>query len=122
MILLDSNVIIYLRDPAYGTKILEKVGQNRLATSNVVVAEVLGFGELSTEDSEYFGRLFASMTNCPFDGLVTRKTIEIRKAISIQLPDAIIAATAIENNATLWTHNQEDFRKVPSLRMFDPIE
>ena len=122
MILLDSNIIIYLRDPAYGPDIMEKVGEHRLATSNIVVAEVLGFGGLSAEDSEYFDRLFSSMKNFPFDGMVTRRTIEIRKSLAIQMPDAIIAASAIENSAILWTHNQEDFKKVPNLQTFDPIE
>jgi predicted nucleic acid-binding protein len=121
VILLDSNIVIYLRDPATGPRISEQFRDQRLGTCNVIIAEVLGFGELTVEDSEAFEKFFAAMKNYPFDGVVTRKTIEIRRAINMQLPDAIIAASAIKNNLTLWTHNLDDFRNVPGLKVFDPL-
>lgn len=70
-------------------------------------------------DARYFERLFAAMKNYIFDDKVTRKAVELRKTNTIQLSDAIVAAAA--NDLTLWTHNTEDFSKVPNLRLIDPI-
>jgi predicted nucleic acid-binding protein len=86
------------------------------------MAEVLGYNALEAIDARYFSRLFSSMRNHMFDQEVTKKVIEIRKAHSIQLPDAIIAATAVVNNLTLWTHNTHDFSNIEGLQLFDPLQ
>lgn len=121
MILLDSNVVIYLRDPKWGEKILSQIEDERLATCNVVIAEVLGFRGLEKSDTRYFEQLFVTMKNHEFDDTVTRIVIELRKHHTIQLPDAIIAATALVNDLSLCTHNTEDFEKIPDLLLFDPL-
>lgn len=122
MALLDSNILIYLRHPEFGKEISAKLVNQRLSTCNIIIAEVLGFKGLEPEDAKYFEQLFAAMKNCSFNSSVTKKTIEIRRAINIQLPDAIIAATAIENDLALWTHNAEDFKDVPGINLVDPLE
>lgn len=61
------------------------------------------------------------MKNHPFNDAVTRKVIELRRLMAIQLPDAIIAATALQNDLVLWTHNTDDFNAIPNLRLFDPL-
>jgi predicted nucleic acid-binding protein len=121
MILLDSNIIIYLRDPSRGQRIASQLDKQRLSTCNVIIAEVLGFKEIEAADSRYFKNLFSSMKNHMFDEAVTNKVIELRKSMNIQLPDAIIAATAITNELVLWTHNVEDFENIAELRLFDPL-
>lgn len=122
MILLDSNIIIYLRDPTRGPEIAARLGDARLATCNVVVSEVLGFKGLQVDDANYFENLFAAMKNLPFDERVTREVIALRRKYTMQLPDAIVAATATAYEAELWTHNSDDFKKVAGLRLFDPLE
>jgi toxin FitB len=121
VILLDSNVVIYLRNPNTSGLIIEKLNNQSLHTCNVIVAEVLGFSKLSEEDEKYFQAFFDSLRNHPFDKHVTDKTIEIRRSYSVQLPDAIIAATAVVNDLTLWTHNTSDYQRVRGLRLFDPL-
>ena len=121
MILLDSNVVIYLRNPSLGEGIAHQFSGQRLFTCNVVVSEVLGFSELELTDARYFEELFAAMKNCLFDNIVTKYVIELRKTREIQLSDAIIAGTALANDLTLWTHNTEDFNNIPHLRLFDPL-
>ena len=46
----------------------------------------------------------------------------MRKTISIKLPDAIIAATALQNNLTLITRNKNDFKNLQSLKILDPYQ
>ena len=43
---------------------------------------------------------------------VIEGVIRIRKKFRVKLPDAIILASAIENNLTLITRNIEDFKTV----------
>lgn len=121
IILLDSNIVIYLRDPDFSDKIINQLNKARLGTCNIIIAEVLGFKEIEIVETRYFEDLFSTMNNFIFDEAVTRQVIELRRTMAIQLPDAIIAATAIINNLTLWTHNNDDFQYIPGLRWFDPL-
>ena len=43
----------------------------------------------------------------------------LRKGISVNTTDLMIAAMAIVHDLTLVTHNSSDFRGVPQLRMED---
>ena len=38
------------------------------------------------------------------------------------MPDAIIAATALESQATLITRNADDFKKIENLEIMNPFE
>ena len=121
MILLDTNLVIYLHGIQLDEAVAEKLRNTTLDTCNVIVAEVLGYKSMDTIDEKFFVDLFDSMKNHIFDKAVTDKVIELRKATSIKLPDAIIAATALVNGLVLWTHNTEDFKQVKGLKIFDPL-
>jgi hypothetical protein len=121
MILLDTNVVIYLHGVQLDQAVAEKLRNSTLGTCNVIVAEVLGYKSIDPEDVKYFEDLFIAMKNHIFDKEVTNKVIELRQTTSIKLPDAIIAATALVNGLILWTHNTDDFKNVPKLQLFDPI-
>ena len=47
--------------------------------------------------------------------------IFIRKNYSVKLPDAIIAATAINKNLILLTRNMADFEKINGLNVINPF-
>lgn len=60
----------------------------------------------------------------PFRELeVTRAVAEragtLRRETGIRLPDALIAATAIEHKLSLYTRNRSDFEKARGLRLRD---
>lgn len=121
MILLDTNVIIYLHGATLEDAVVTKLRDSALGTCNIIIAEVLGYQRIEPDDARYFKDLFDAMRNHPFDAAVTDKVIELRQMANIKLPNAIIAATALVNDLELWTHNIEDFKNVPGLRLFDPI-
>lgn len=56
------------------------------------------------------------------DEAVIDKTISIRQAKKIGLGDAIIAATALQHNLKLMTHNTKDFIDIEGLQLIDPYE
>lgn len=121
MILLDTNVVIYLHGAVLDDAVADRLRDSTLDTCNIIIAEVLGYKLIEPEDAKYFKDLFGTMRNHLFDKEVTNKAIELRQTINIKLPDAIIAATALVNDLVLWTHNTDDFKNVPKLQLFDPI-
>jgi predicted nucleic acid-binding protein len=121
MILLDTNILIYLHGAQLEDVAADKLNNSSLDTCNIIIAEVLGYKSIDPEDARYFEDLFVTMNNHIFDKEVTSKVIELRQTTNIKLPDAIIAATALVNDLELWTHNTDDFKNVPKLHLFDPI-
>lgn len=54
------------------------------------------------------------------DENIVHRCIEIKRMSKIKLPDAIIAATAIEKGLILVTRNQDDFKELSELKMLNP--
>lgn len=121
MILLDSNIVIYLFQPATRDRIAERLRGQALATCNLVKAEVLGYPGLTERDAAEFRAFLDALPSFPFDDAVTEAVIEIRRRRRMQLPDAVIAGTALVNELVLWTHDARGFQDVPGLRTFDPL-
>ncbi len=121
MILLDTNVLIYLHGAQLEDKVADELHNSTLDTCNIIIAEVLGYKFIDPEDARYFEDLFSTMNNHIFEKEVTNKVIELRQTTNLKLPDAIIAATALVNSLVLWTHNTDDFKNIPKLQLFDPI-
>ena len=121
MILLDTNVIVYMADHLLDESDIAILQESTLDTCNIVIAEVLGFMRINPNDEGYFRDLLKKMNNHLLDDNVTNKTIELRKTTTLKLPDAIIAATALVNNLELWTHNTQDFKSIQGLKIYDPI-
>ena len=87
--------------------------------SVITKIEVLGF---DAPDEDY-----QLLTNFMNDALVlnlnrgiVEKTIAIRKEQKVKLPDAIIAATALDNELTLITRNTKDFKNINGLVVINP--
>lgn len=60
--------------------------------------------------------LLASFDEIAVDRAVAQAAGRLTRAHDIRLPDAIIAATALEHDLSILTRNQRDFRRVPGLR------
>jgi predicted nucleic acid-binding protein len=57
-----------------------------------------------------------------FDSYISQKSIELienfRLSHHLQIPDAIIGATAIVNKIELFTYNKKDFDFMPNLILY----
>lgn len=53
---------------------------------------------------------------------IIERTIKICKTNKTKLPDAIIAATAIEYNLTLITRNFADFKSINKIKLINPYK
>jgi toxin FitB len=113
-ILVDSDVLV---DHLRGHRRLVR-GQDDVFVSAVTRAEL--FAGRGAEERRIRRRLEA-MTELPVDAAVAERAGRIRRATNIRLPDALIAATAIEHRLTLVTRNRRDFAGVRGLRLRAPV-
>ncbi len=111
-ILVDTDVFI---DHLRGSAEL-KPGRHRLHYSVVTRAELFA-GNSATD---LVSQLLAPFREITVDRSVAERAGRVAREFQIRLPDALIAATALENRLTLTTRNRKDFDKVRGLRIRTP--
>jgi len=82
--------------------------------------EVLGFPNLTPEDEQRFQTLLAQFHEIPVSETIIDKAIQLRRQVRIKAPDAIIAASALVEQADRITRNVADFEKIPGLVVRSP--
>jgi predicted nucleic acid-binding protein len=60
------------------------------------------------------------MTDLPVDAPIAERAGRLRRGGSMRLPDALIAATALEHRLSLITRNVRDFHVVKGLKLREP--
>jgi toxin FitB len=118
MILLDTNIFIYL---AKGSIKADELGENDVAFASIAKIEALGYSQITVAEQSYLEALFVECEQLDLDEATTQRAIRLRQQVKLSLGDAIIAATAIENDSELWTANIEDFNAIESLRLHNPL-
>ncbi len=119
--LIDTNVIIDFASGKFSTTTLKEVA--KIIDENPIISiinkiELLGFKKVAPQIL-----LFANQAKIfGLDDDIANFTIQIRKQIKIKLPDAIIAATAIQHNLVLLTSNISDFNKIDFLEVIQPTK
>ncbi len=116
--LMDTNVIVDFSAHKLTGRVRDVVKNcidDYPQISIVTKIELLVFSEISNSVIKWINS--ASIIGLTEE--VVEKTIQIRKTYRLQLPDAIIAATAIATKSTLITRNFSDFKKIKELNVFD---
>ncbi len=123
MYLVDTNVVIEFLGatlPPKSSKWIQHiVNQNQHHLSIINQMELLGYNGNPSE-MQIIEAFVNTSKLLSITQPIVLKTIEIRKAHSIKLPDAIIAATAIIHNLELLTRNISDFKNIIGLNITDP--
>jgi len=89
--------------------------------SAITRLEVFGFPELTPADEKHLAELLAQFHEIPVSTVVIDEAIRLRKQVKIKVPDALIAASALIEQAILVTRNVTDFKKVTGLNVLDPV-
>lgn len=120
----DSNALIYHLNDAYPPEQADRVDAWIDAGGLVSVVtriEVLGF-EQPTSEVKRARQLLTLFEERPLHEPVIQQTIALRREHSIRLPDAVIAATALDASLPLVTRNTDDFDAIDELELLDPFD
>ena len=120
MKLIDTNLIIYAAQPTYRW-LLPHITTADCHFSSVTKIEVLGFRGIELREEDFFQKYFAMLKSIHLTDDIIEQTIKIRQNKKIKLGDAIIAATAVVHNLSIYTHNTADFISIQGLTVIDPI-
>ena len=118
MFLIDSNIIIYSYSYEYLRKIII---DSDVYVSEISRVEVLGYHRLTNSEEIYFGAVFELVPILLPDAGIYDKAIEIRRAYNLKLGDSLIAATALQNDLSIYTRNLNDFEKIDGLICINPV-
>jgi predicted nucleic acid-binding protein len=120
--LIDTNVVIdYFSEklPLPALDFIDNVVNSSSQISIMTKIELLCFTS-SARELEFLTKFIQDSVIYELDEAVVARTISIRKARKLKIPDAIIAATAIVHNCQLITRNVKDFNSIDSLKILDP--
>jgi len=107
-LLLDSNICIYLsKKELIASEIISPI--DLVSISIVTYMETLGFDFKEESEEKYLVNFFTMLSILPINGAIANRVIDYRKKKKINLPDAILLATAREYNCKLVTRNTTDF-------------
>ena len=124
MVLLDTNILVFLQDRREETvrRVLESDDLPAISLISVIELE----GGIAADPAEAAGRREAldrlqhSFTTLPFDQQVVDAYARILASTGFsraRILDRLIAATAIVHDLTLVTSNGPDFAGIPDLRL-----
>jgi predicted nucleic acid-binding protein len=119
----DSSVLIlFLNDalPAQAIELLDnclRCGQ--AVVSAIVRAEVLAWPSHTVESLVAATALLDACQLTPVDTAQADVAARIRRETGLKLPDALIAACALQLGLPLATANAKDFRRVASLELIE---
>lgn len=108
-VLVDTDVFI---DHLRGATEL-KPRRHRVHYSVVTRAELFA----GNSASDLFAQLLAPFREVPVDRAIAERAGRVRREAGIRLPDALIAATALERGLDLASRNSRDFQRVRGLRL-----
>jgi predicted nucleic acid-binding protein len=120
MILLDTNILIeILKGNPKTTQQLELLG-GPLAISSITAMELIygARNRAEVRQLEKFMLLFQSLhLSSPISTRALKLITSYAKSHTLDIPDALIAATSLEHQVRLFTYNQKDFRFIPDLEL-----
>jgi predicted nucleic acid-binding protein len=108
-VLVDTDVFV---DHLRGAVEL-KVGRHRIHYSVITRAELFA----GTSATDLVSRLLAPLREIPIDRAIAERAGRVRRETGIRLPDALIAASALERKLEVASRNRRDFEKVRGLRL-----
>lgn len=131
--LLDANVLSEPTKPAPDGRVVDWLSANEgnLVVDAVVLGELylgiraLARGRKRTRLEHWFAAVVQKIDCIPWDAAIgmrwARLVADLRsKGQAMPLLDSMIAATALQHDLTLATHNTRDFSK-SGVKMFDPF-
>ena len=109
----DTNALLYLLS---GNPCMKPYLSSYIGLSVISEIELLSFPGITSSEEQQIRSFIKDCTVLFLTENVKNKTIALRRSYKIKLPDAIIAATAIENNLQLITADK-GFKQITELNL-----
>ena len=120
MILLDTNVLIEILKGTQKTVAYLENLEEAQALSTVSLME-LYYGAFNKTEIKQIDRFASLFEQIPINTAVSIKATELvrdySKSHNLDIPDSLIAATALINHCKLLTYNVKDFRFIRGLEL-----
>ena len=137
--LIDTSIIVYAFDAAEPLKrgqsktfIEARLDDENVYISNQVFAELFHVltsvmrSPLPKEQAETIVRGFVdspAWKKITYTSATVVRAMHLSKQFRVDFWDSLIAATMIENDVfTIYTENEKDFRKIPLLKVVNPLK
>lgn len=120
----DSNILIYHLNDALLPTVVEQVEtwiSEGAVISVISRIEVLGYRQ-TTEQLQQALHLLSYFDEIALYEPIVQRTITLRQQYRIRLPDALIAATALDCGFPLVTRNTQDFHAIDGLTTLNPFD
>lgn len=124
MYLVDTNILIYYFNndiPKDSVDKIEEIFSQHFNISIITKMEFLGFRGHNENSFKQAKSFIMNANAIGLDDVISDRVVDIRRSYNIKLPDAIIAATAIENDLILVTRNTDDFKNT-SVKLYNPFD
>jgi tRNA(fMet)-specific endonuclease VapC len=122
MILCDTNIFIeaFKNNPS-ATGLLRRIGFQNISLSAVTLME-LYYGAFNKRELNKIKNRLQNLVVMDLDKDITKAAVKLieqySKSHGLQIPDALIAATAICYDTKLLTYNLKDFKFINDLSLF----
>ncbi|MFQ4144678.1 type II toxin-antitoxin system VapC family toxin [Chlorogloeopsis sp. ULAP02] len=122
--LYDTNIFIYYLagetrvDSLFAEDFLNL---HEILMSPIVRIELVSFPGLSEDEEQSIEDLLSQFSSVPLSREIEDQTIQLKRQHKIKLPDAIIAATTLNQDAFLVTRNVSDFKGIARLKVENPF-
>ncbi len=120
----DTNILVYYLNGSFSQTEQETLDGMFKASFQISVMsklELLGWKGHTVDSLSRAGAFLADAVIIPVDTAVADRVVYLMRHYAIALPDAIIAATAIETDSMLVTRNTADMAKIRQMRVIDPF-
>ena len=117
----DTNVFIdYFSDRLENLDLFDEkfIIENEVFISPIVRMELLSHPDITEDEDKLFTELLDNFESVDIDFEVEKETILLRRKYKLKLPDAIIAASAILEDAVLVTNDKKDFSRISELKIY----
>ncbi len=123
MILLDTNIIIELfKGNPETINLLESINEENFSIS-IITSMELYYGALNKRELNVIKKFLKNFELLPINEKISIISLDLiekySKSHGLEIPDALIAATAIYYNIPLLTYNKKDFKYIEKLKLLN---
>jgi tRNA(fMet)-specific endonuclease VapC len=121
MILCDTDVFIELFEGNKKTYLkIKEIGIDNICISSISIMELF-YGAINKPELSKLKNFLYQFEIIYLDNFISNRAVELiesySKSHNLEIPDSLIASTALEHNCFLFTYNIKDFKFIKGLEI-----